>query len=65
VCEFKIFFELGKNATKTFETLKAALGQLKIGNKLFSKFESGMTTLEDDESSPGQWRSKHMKMWIV
>jgi hypothetical protein len=34
VCEFKIFFELGKNAAKTFETLKAALGQLKIGKQV-------------------------------
>ena len=35
VCEFKFCFELGgKNATKTFETQKAALGQLKIGKQV-------------------------------
>jgi hypothetical protein len=34
MCEFKFCFELGKNATKTFHTLKAALGQLKIGKQV-------------------------------
>jgi hypothetical protein len=34
VCELKFCFELGKNATKTFETLKTALGQLKIGKQV-------------------------------